>query len=149
MRSKAEAVRQSHQSFLLALPLVPVYLGSGRPQHDSVDEACLKLLFNGRSKLVVESHGAFAGLPADMWNIIFEKLCPASTSLITGPSVIARDISNAQLVCRKFYSSGLVAWKALQKLVQAEAGDFLKPEAGTNRQAARELQELEMQRLAQ
>ena len=144
MRRKAELV--SSQILLQAVPMISTYLAPGHPPHDAVDEACLKLLFNGRSKVVAEPSGAFAGLPAEMWSIIFEKLCPASTTLITGPSVIARDISNAQLVCRDFYSSRAFAWRALQKLVQAEAGDFLEPEAGANRQATRELQELEMQR---
>ena len=146
MQSKVEVVSQIHQDLLQALPLIPVYLASGHPPHDAVDATCFKLLFNGRSKGVVEPRGAFAGLPAELWRIIFEKLCPACTSVITGPSVIARDISNAQLVCRKFYYSGVFAWSALKKLIQAEAEDFMEPEAGTNRQATRQLQELEMQR---
>lgn len=95
MRSKAELV--SSQILLQTVPLISTYLASEHPPHDAVDEACLKLLFNGRSKVVVEPSGPFAGLPAEMWSIIFEKLCPASTSLITAPSVIAHKQCSAGL----------------------------------------------------
>ncbi|KAL3136371.1 hypothetical protein ABBQ38_005630 [Trebouxia sp. C0009 RCD-2024] len=66
-------------------------------------------------------------LPFDVWSIILEKLCPASLSAIEGPSTIARDIINAQLVCRNCQAASAAAWGALATLIQADLGTEQAP----------------------
>lgn len=57
-------------------------------------------------------------LPDEVWRAILEKVCPAVLSELVSPSVVARDIANAQLVCHDFHAAGTAAWHALEDLVQ-------------------------------
>lgn len=54
-------------------------------------------------------------------------LCPASLSAVEGPSTIARDIINAQLVCRDCKAASAAAWGALATLIQADLGTEQAP----------------------
>ena len=139
---QSEVAYASHCNLLQALPLIPKKLTPGRPP--LMDEASSALLIGSEAKAVEAPSGAFAGLPAEIWSIIFEKLCPLSTSFIVSPSVIARDISHASLACRKFYLTAPIAWRSLENLIRVEDGKS----RATNWTATRELEELELKRLA-
>ena len=59
-------------------------------------------------------------LPSDVWSVVLEKLCPSELSAIEGPSVIARNILNAQLICHDCHAASTSAWCALSDLIQAD-----------------------------
>lgn len=59
-------------------------------------------------------------LPSDVWSVVLEKLCPSELSAIEGPSVIARNILNAQMTCHDCHAASTSAWHALADLVQAD-----------------------------
>ena len=143
MVSKRKVLR-IYENLHQALPLIPKYLAPERPL--CPDDVIIRSLFQRKSEVVELPQGAVGGLPAEVWSIIFEKLCPVSTSFIVAPSVIARDISNAQLVCYTFYLTGPVAWRALSNLIRAEAGYFVQPEAMPNCKATQDLHELDKER---
>lgn len=143
MLSKAK-VSQIYENLFQTLPLIPTYLAPEYPL--CPDDVIVRSVFHRKAEIVKPPQGAVGRLPAEVWSIIFEKLCPVSTSLIVAPSVIARDISNAQLVCHTFYLTGPVAWRALSKLIRTEAGDFVQPEAIPSCKATQDLHELDTQR---
>lgn len=59
-------------------------------------------------------------LPLDVWIVILQKLCPTFLSVIEAPSTIARNIIQAQLICRTTHAASMPAWQALAALLKAD-----------------------------